>query len=155
MRWTTLLLLCAVGCGSSPSKNFIGTWTYSTGAVNTITCTGGTSSVMLTGNLTLVAGTSSDLVATDQGGCNTKWTVVNGTQATLVPGQSCAGPSGTDANTGQAITSTLNFNTGTLTTPDSKNMTVNLGGSATLMEAGFQPSTCTTTINAALTKVGQ
>jgi hypothetical protein len=118
---TTLSDGAVVIAGGVPA--FLGTWTITSGS-NTVTCSGDPPKTTTdTGSVTLVRGTSSDLVTA--GGCRYEFDVTSTDTATLLAGQACEGtetdgevitlyPSGTFTLNAGLVTGTVSF-TGTAT----------------------------------------
>jgi hypothetical protein len=97
MRISVLLglaALAAVGCGGGSSNNvgkYVGIWTYSSGT-ETTTCPDfnpSTDTSQLTGSVTITAGSSADLVTSDNTACVLKFDLDKSGVAQVLPGQSC------------------------------------------------------------------
>jgi len=92
-----LMVLGAVGCGGSSGNGagkYVGIWTYSSGT-ETTTCPDfvpSTDTEQLTGSFSIAAGSSADLVTTDNSSCVLKFNLDKNGVAQVVPGQSCASP---------------------------------------------------------------
>ena len=153
-RLTSLLAVaCAafIGCSSSSNSapdKFVGTWTFSSGSLNA-TCNGLPPFMSdLTGQtLTLMKGTSSDLVSTltsSLGTCTLKLGV-SGTVASAEAGQSC---NFTVMVGGLSVPVTVNINTWTVTTNDGVSMTT----AATATGSGGVADGCPVTLTGAGTK---
>jgi len=90
-----LVALGAVGCGGGSSNNvgkYVGIWTYSSGT-ETTTCPDfdpSTDTEQLTGSLNISAGSSADLVTSDNSACVLKFDLDKNGVAQVLPGQSCA-----------------------------------------------------------------
>jgi hypothetical protein len=142
-----LFAVAATACGSSDSTaEFIGTWTYSPGATETVTCNGGNPSTeSVTGSLTIAAGVSDPLAVTS-GSCTLTFDV-SGDVATVTTGQSCS-------STGSGTTAVTTFSTLTLTLGNPTTMlTEVLMGNGTL--SGVETGTCTLAGTVTATKVAQ
>jgi hypothetical protein len=139
-------VLALSGCAKGGA--FVGTWTYGSGSAATIDCGGGANNDTLVGNVTIIGGSTSDIVLAQPSGCNLNFSV-SGTTATLVPNQSC---SISLAGTTSTCTGTLAFSTASLTLAgDNKIMTVQAHANATFSNC---TGSCTYTQNASLTRVG-
>ncbi len=114
-------LAALVGCGPAGGQ-FIGTWQVATDT-NSFTCANVPGSSTVTGNITIAAGTSGDVVTTDPNGCNLHWTP-NGNTLTLQPNQSCG-------ETNNGVTAAIQFSSGTVTATSSAALTGTLAGSGT------------------------
>ncbi len=148
-----LVLACAafVGCSSSSNgavDKFIGNWTFDSGTLDA-NCNGlpPFSNNLAGQTLTLMKGTSSDLVSTlasSLGTCTLKLTV-SGTVASADPGQSCTFnvPVG-----GLSVAVTVNINTWTVTTTDGLAMTTG----ATATGSGGLADGCPVTLSGSGTK---
>jgi len=93
-----LLVLGAVGCGGGSSNNagkYVGIWTYSSGT-ETTTCpdfTPSTDTSQLTGSVNISAGSSADLVTSDNSSsCVLKFDLDKNGVAQVLPGQTCTSP---------------------------------------------------------------
>ena len=153
-----LALLVAVGCSSTGPKNvdrFVGTWTYSSGTLDA-TCPGGLVPPLSSGlagqTATVTAGTTSDLVATQQtayGTCTIKFSV-DGTTASAPTGQTCT------LNVlvaGTTVPVTLTVTSWTLTSSaDGSTLTTAAAGTAS--SSGGLVMDCPVTVNGSATKSG-
>lgn len=135
-------ILVLSGCGMEDSASaFTGVWKFNPGSNIVLTCPNGmTRNMELVGNTTFVKGTSADLFW-DQGGCSWNFDV-NGSTATVVPGQECLMVSELN-NTQSWAWATLSM------TRSGESMTIT--GSGNIKESNVS---CATTMNAALIKVG-
>ena len=152
MRAGALLgLILAAGCSSTGPKSvdrFVGTWTFNSGALDA-TCQAPIPpfhSDLPGQTLTLVKGTSSDLMSTLQtmlGSCSLKLTV-DGTMAVADPGQTCTFnvPVGTSA-----VAVTVAVTSWTLSTPDGQTLTTTVAGAVTGGLADGCPVTLSGTAN--------
>ena len=131
----------------------MGTWTYSSGTLDA-TCPGGLVPPISTGlagqTATVMAGTSSDLVATQQtayGTCTIKFSV-DGTTASATPGQTCML---NVAVAGMTVAVTLTVTSWTLTSSaDGSVLTTAAAGSAT--SQGGLVSNCPVTLSGSASK---
>jgi len=147
------LLACAALSSCSSSSNgatdkFIGNWTFDSGALNAM-CNGlpPFSNSLAGETLTLMKGTSSDLVSTltsSLGTCTLKLSV-NGTVASADAGQSCMF---TVTVSGLAVPVTVNINSWTVTTTDGVTMTT----AAMATGSGGLADGCPVTLNGSATK---
>jgi hypothetical protein len=153
-----LALVVAAGCSSTGPKDvsrFVGTWTYSSGMFDA-TCPGGLvpplSNTLAGQTVTLLAGTSSDLMATQQtayGSCTVQLSV-SGTMASAAPNQTCA-LNVTFA--GSTVPVTLTVTSWTMTSSaDGSTLTTTAAGTAT--STGGLISNCAVTLSGAATKTG-
>jgi hypothetical protein len=151
-------LLVAAGCSSTGPKNvsrFVGTWTYSSGMLDA-TCPGGLVPPISTGlagqTATVMAGTSSDLVATQQtayGTCTILFSV-DGTTASANPSQTCTL---NVAVAGMTLPVTLTVTSWSLTSSaDGSTLTTSAAGTAS--SAGGLVSNCAVTLSGAASKTG-
>lgn len=133
----------------------MGTWTYSTGTLDA-TCPGGLVppiSTSLAGQTaSVMAGTSSDLVATQQtayGTCTILFTV-DGTTASANPGQTCTL---NVAAAGMTLPVTLSVTSWTLTSSaDASTLTTTAAGTAS--STGGLVSNCAVTLGGSANKTG-
>src|SRR3569623_707979 len=90
-----LMVLGAVGCGGSSGNGagkYVGIWTYSSGT-ETTTCPDfvpSTDTEQLTGSFSIAAGSSADLVTTDNSSCVLKFNLDKNGVAQIVPGDGTA-----------------------------------------------------------------
>ena len=90
-----VLVMSGVGCGdssgdtgqASTTDQYRGVWSPSAGSL-TITCGNDTFTSTVTGNIEFIGGSDSDLVYTDDQGCNFKFNATD-SKASVQPGQSC------------------------------------------------------------------
>jgi hypothetical protein len=136
--WMLVPCVALLGCGGG-AGNFVGTWSVVSGS-ETITCGTQTETGTPIGNNTIVEGTDSDIVLTDANGCNQKFNV-NGSTATLVPGQTCA--LGTTGIAASLTTGTIALGS------DNKSFTL-----TETMTASDSSESCTINITSASNKVG-
>jgi hypothetical protein len=145
---TALVMVSALGlasCGSSStdSSKFVGTWQFTSGTL-TINCPGlATSTQAVTGNVTVSAGSTSDLVVVDSQ-CSLKLTVSGGT-ASAPPSQMCTT---TDATSTEVDT----FSAVVFSTADGKTAHLSTTFTAAYTEGGVS-ETCTATESADLQKL--
>ena len=88
--WLLVVGIAVAGCGlddQAEVDRYTGTWSWESGSTIEQTCDGDTNSYSLTGNISILDGSSADLVwAGDE--CNWEFDIQAG-EATIVPGQSC------------------------------------------------------------------
>jgi hypothetical protein len=153
-----LAMLAVAGCSSSGPKNvsrFVGTWTYSSGNFDA-TCPGGLvppiSNTLAGQTVTLMAGTSSDLVAVQQttyGACSVQLSV-DGTMASATPNQTCTL---NVAFAGTTVPVTLTVTSWTLTTSADGSMLTN-AAAGTASSTGGLISNCAVTLSGTASKSG-
>ncbi len=127
-RLVFVSLVCLAGCGggNSPEQPFFGTWSFTSGN-DDVACPNGTTSVKLTGNLTVKPASGGGLVVLDAEGCNFSY-VVSGSDATLTGNDRCQFPV---PELGQGVTADVSYDAITLSTGDGKTMHDTFAGKVT------------------------
>ena len=136
-------VLGLVGCGDD-IDDFTGTWSWNDGSSASGSCEGESFNESLSGNVSIIEGSTSDLVVSDDD-CNWNFDI-EGDDANIVAGQSCEHELQTEIGvigvTEYWSTFVLSVNADSMTVSGSGTLEIESGGS------------CSTSISGTLTRVG-
>ena len=145
-----VLMMMIVGCGEGQANvdEMTGTWEWDAGSSETATCNGNSSNNNLSGNININEGAAADLVVSTD---NCNWDFdMSGSDASLVPGQSCEYDAVVD---GHQVTATENWSSWSMSVTDD-NMSLDGSGTLDVEFPDGQTVNCSTSRSASLTRVG-